>query len=212
MRKLGCCDNCIRRAYCGYSELVVGIASMGKLPDLDVFDHGQMVGARRLGHSVSEIVKLLGISRLTVSTVYQEYMDGAQKTSNRENRKGQLVWIVKLHRRPMRVPLLNACQQAARLAWTREHGDWSVEDWKRVTWSDDTRIRLLNADGRLKIWRQAHEAMDLACQFGIVQGHCDSIIVWDVFSGHCLGCLCVYQPPSGQLGTNSYCVITSICL
>ncbi|GFS78875.1 HTH_Tnp_Tc3_2 domain-containing protein [Trichonephila clavipes] len=54
-------------------------------------------------------------------------------------------------RRPTRVPLLNACHRATRLAWAREHRDWSVEDWKRVAWSDESRFRVLNSDGRLKI-------------------------------------------------------------
>ncbi|GFX83455.1 HTH_Tnp_Tc3_2 domain-containing protein [Trichonephila clavipes] len=35
------------------------------------------------------------------------------------------------HRRT-RIPLLNAHHQTARLAWAREHRNWSVEDWKRV--------------------------------------------------------------------------------
>ncbi|GFT40663.1 HTH_Tnp_Tc3_2 domain-containing protein [Trichonephila clavipes] len=33
-------------------------------------------------------------------------------------------------RRPMRVPLLSARHWVARLAWAREHRDWSVEDGK----------------------------------------------------------------------------------
>ncbi|GFS66771.1 hypothetical protein TNCV_229941 [Trichonephila clavipes] len=36
-------------------------------------------------------------------------------------------------------------------------------DWKRVAWSYESRVRL-NVNGRLRIWRQAHEAMDPACQ------------------------------------------------
>ncbi|GFY36108.1 hypothetical protein TNCV_4844801 [Trichonephila clavipes] len=36
------CGNSLYRAYCDYSELVVGNASMGKLPDLDAFDWGQI--------------------------------------------------------------------------------------------------------------------------------------------------------------------------
>ncbi|GFW33865.1 HTH_Tnp_Tc3_2 domain-containing protein [Trichonephila clavipes] len=80
-------------------------------------------------------------------------------------------------RRPTRVPLLNACHQVARLAWARQHRDWSVEDRKRVTWSDEPRFRLLNADGRLKIWRQAHETMNPAYQIATVQGHGGSIMV-----------------------------------
>ncbi len=73
------CGNCISSAYCGSSELVVGITSMGKLPDLDAFDREQIVGARRIGHSISEIIRQLEFSRSTVSRVYQEYMDGGGK-------------------------------------------------------------------------------------------------------------------------------------
>ncbi|GFT04255.1 hypothetical protein TNCV_1928391 [Trichonephila clavipes] len=32
-------------------------------------------------------------------------------------------------RRPSRVPLPNVHHRAARLAWAREHRNWSVEDW-----------------------------------------------------------------------------------
>ncbi|GFX99285.1 transposable element Tc1 transposase [Trichonephila clavipes] len=39
----------------------------------------------------------------------------------------------------------------------------------------------LTPKGRLRIWRQAHEAMDTARQFGTVQGHEGSIMVWGVF-------------------------------
>ncbi|GFW76481.1 transposable element Tc1 transposase [Trichonephila clavipes] len=29
-------------------------------------------------------------------------------------------------------------------AWEREHRDWSVEDWKRVAWSNESQFQLLN--------------------------------------------------------------------
>ncbi|GFW78459.1 HTH_Tnp_Tc3_2 domain-containing protein [Trichonephila clavipes] len=45
--------------------------------------------------------------------------------------------------------------------------EWSVEDWKRVAWSDES---------------QFHEALDPACQVETVHGHGGSIIVWGVFS------------------------------
>ncbi|GBO01235.1 Transposable element Tcb2 transposase [Araneus ventricosus] len=82
-------------------------------------------------------------------------------------------------RRPTRVSLLNA-----RLAWAREHREWTLEDW-----SDESRFRLLQADGRLRIWRHAHEAIDPACQLGTVQGHGGSVMVWGVFSWQFLGFL-----------------------
>ncbi|GFX11388.1 uncharacterized protein TNCV_2804491 [Trichonephila clavipes] len=67
---------------------------MGKLRELDAFYRGQMVGARCRGHSISEIVRQLGFSRSTVSRVYQEYMDGGQKISDRVKCKGQLALTV----------------------------------------------------------------------------------------------------------------------
>ncbi|GFV55697.1 HTH_Tnp_Tc3_2 domain-containing protein [Trichonephila clavipes] len=70
---------------------------MGKLPNLDAFDRGQIVSSRRMGYSFSEIVRQLGFSRSTVSRVYQEYMDGGQKS--KANCKGQLVSTVRGERR-----------------------------------------------------------------------------------------------------------------
>ncbi|GFU24486.1 uncharacterized protein TNCV_2264461 [Trichonephila clavipes] len=89
--------------YCGCSELVVGIANMGKLSNLDSFDHGQIIGARCMGHSNSKIVRQLGFGRSTVSKVYQEYMDSGQKTSDRANCKGQLVLTGRGERRFRRI-------------------------------------------------------------------------------------------------------------
>ncbi|GBN06602.1 hypothetical protein AVEN_7474-1 [Araneus ventricosus] len=92
-------------------------------------------------------------------------------------------------RRPTRVPLLNARHRAARLAWSKEHREWTLEDWKRVAWSYESRFRLLHAYGRLKIWCQAHEVMDPECQVGTVHGHVGSIMVWGVFFWLFLGSL-----------------------
>ncbi|GFU39842.1 HTH_Tnp_Tc3_2 domain-containing protein [Trichonephila clavipes] len=139
-----------------------------------------------MGHSISEIVRELGFSRSTVSRIYKEYMDGGQKTSNRANCKEQLALTVRGERRlryivrsqrsqtsAQTTTQLNdgASSSAVRLVWAREHRDWSVEDWRRVAWNDESRFRLLNTDGRLRIGCQAHEATDPACQVGNIRGH-----------------------------------------
>ncbi|GFU96424.1 HTH_Tnp_Tc3_2 domain-containing protein [Trichonephila clavipes] len=78
-------------------------------------------------------------------------------------------------RRPTREPLF--ATELHVLSGEREHRNWSVEDWKRVARSDESRFRLLNVDGRLRISRQAHETMDPACQVETTQGHGCSIMV-----------------------------------
>ena len=35
-----------------------------------------------------------------------------------------------------------------RLAWCRAHKDWTIDDWKRVVWTDETKINRFNSDGR----------------------------------------------------------------
>ncbi|GBM27645.1 hypothetical protein AVEN_49951-1 [Araneus ventricosus] len=59
-------------------------------------------------------------------------------------------------RRPTRVPLLTALHKALLLSWARQHYHWTVDDWKHVTWSDESRFQLYRTDTRVRIWRQHH--------------------------------------------------------
>jgi len=44
----------------------------------------------------------------------------------------------------------------------RAHQNWTVEDWKNVAWSDESRFLLRHSDGRVQIWRKPNENMDHA--------------------------------------------------
>ena len=62
------------------------------LTDLTQFELGMIVGARKMGRSVSEIATTLGFSRATVARVFQEYEDsehGQQTSTAHENRGRQ---------------------------------------------------------------------------------------------------------------------------
>ena len=75
-----------------------------------------------------------------------------------------------------------ARHKALRLTWTRQHQHWTVNDWKHVTWSDESRLQLYRADGRVRVCRQPHQSMDPACQQGNVQADGGSVIVWGLCS------------------------------
>ncbi|XP_047678769.1 vomeronasal type-2 receptor 1-like [Tachysurus fulvidraco] len=47
-----------------------------------------------------------------------------------------------------RAPLLTAKNRKLRLQFTQAHQNWSIEDWKNVTWSDESRLLLRHLDGR----------------------------------------------------------------
>ncbi|GFV53113.1 transposable element Tcb2 transposase [Trichonephila clavipes] len=68
-----------------------------------------------------------------------------------------------------------------------EHRHWTVDDWKHVAWSDESRFQLNLADGRIRVWRPPHESMDLTCQQGTIQAGGGSVMVWGVCSWHDMG-------------------------
>jgi len=45
----------------------------------------------------------------------------------------------------------------ARLKWAQEHLEWTVEDWKKVIWSDETKINRLGSDGPGMKWVDTEE-------------------------------------------------------
>ena len=40
----------------------------------------------------------------------------------------------------------------ARLKFAKEHLEWTAEDWKRVLFSDESKINRFNSDGRSWTW------------------------------------------------------------
>ncbi|GFU60114.1 HTH_Tnp_Tc3_2 domain-containing protein [Trichonephila clavipes] len=72
-------------------------------------------------------------------------------------------------RKSTRVLLLTARHKALRLALSRQHQHWTVDDWKHIAWSEESRSRLNRSDGRVWVWRQPHEIMDPTCQQGTAQ-------------------------------------------
>ena len=50
-------------------------------------------------------------------------------------------------KRPHRVQLLSAENRNLRLQWAQAHQNWTPEDWKTMTWSDETHFLLCNGVG-----------------------------------------------------------------
>ena len=57
-------------------------------------------------------------------------------------------------------PLLSATHHIAHLDFAYAHKDWTMEDWKKVIWSDETKINCLGSDGHKWPWKRAGEALN----------------------------------------------------
>lgn len=49
-------------------------------------------------------------------------------------------------------PDISTTNAKNRLEWCLAHRDWTSDDWKRVIWSDETKINRFNSDGRVWSW------------------------------------------------------------
>ncbi len=48
----------------------------------------------------------------------------------------------------------------ARLHFAMSHQDWTLDDWKRVIWSDETKVNRFNSDGRTWFWGHDPSKLD----------------------------------------------------
>ncbi len=87
------------------------------------------------------------------------------------------------------MPLLSDKNRKRRLQFTQAHQNWTIEDWKNVAWSDESRFLLRNSDGRVRNWCKEHESMDPSCLVSTVQAGDGVVMVWGIFSWHTLGLL-----------------------
>ena len=53
-----------------------------------------------------------------------------------------------------KVPMLKLAHCQRQLKFARYHKNWTVEDWKRVLWSDETKINCIGSDGKVYVWKQ----------------------------------------------------------
>ncbi|KAG1033783.1 hypothetical protein G6F43_013509 [Rhizopus delemar] len=49
-------------------------------------------------------------------------------------------------------PLLTKVQKARRLAWAEEHKNWTSDDWRRMVFSDETKVNVYVSDGCKYYW------------------------------------------------------------
>lgn len=81
-------------------------------------------------------------------------------------------------RRPASKPSLMQRHRQARLEFARGHKDWSVEDWAKVIWSDETRFNMYTPDGCGWVRRPLGKRYDQRYIKGTVKYGAGSLMAW----------------------------------
>jgi transposase len=78
-------------------------------------------------------------------------------------------------------PLLSKRHMKERLDFALAHQYWTLDDWRRVIWSDETKINCLGSDGRKWAWKKTGEGLNERLVQGTVKFGGGSVMVWGCF-------------------------------
>ncbi|KAG1258339.1 hypothetical protein G6F66_014580 [Rhizopus arrhizus] len=70
------------------------------------------------------------------------------------------------------------------------HKDWTVDDWKRVVWSDETKINRFNSDGRTWTWIRSGESLKSHHVKMTVKHGGGTIMLWSAITYAGVGWMC----------------------
>src|ERR1700742_1441640 len=56
-------------------------------------------------------------------------------------------------------PFLSKCHMKERMDFALSHQYWTVEDWKRVIWSDETKVNIRGSDVKKWVWKTPGEGL-----------------------------------------------------
>jgi len=84
-------------------------------------------------------------------------------------------------------PRLSVKHRKARLAFALEHQTWTVEQWKQVVWSDETKINRLGSDGKEYVWIRHGQERNSQHYKGTTKFGGGSLILWGCMTAEGVG-------------------------
>ncbi|GFV68915.1 transposable element Tc1 transposase [Trichonephila clavipes] len=147
------------------------------------FDRGRIIGLREAGWSNRRIGRHLGRSDMVVARCWQQWI-----TEGRVYRRGGSGRPRNTNDREDR-----AIRKAVPTGFCRPRATWSVTDWRRVIFSDESRFSLSADDHRTRVWRRTGQRSDPAF---IVERHTaisQGVTVWGAISWDTRSSLVVLQ-------------------
>ncbi len=100
-------------------------------------------------------------------------------------------------------PLLNQRQRQKRLTWAVEKKNWTVAQWSKVLFSDESKFSISFGIQGPRVWRKSGEAQNPSCLKSSVKFP-QSVMIWAAMSSAGVGPLCFLSPQSTQPSTRKF--------
>ncbi len=90
---------------------------------------------------------------------------------------------------PLVKPLLKHRQRQRRLTWAKEKKNWTVAQWSKVLFSDESKFCISFGNQGPRVWRKGGEAHSSSCMKSSVKFP-QSVMIWGAMSSAGVGPLC----------------------
>jgi hypothetical protein len=91
-------------------------------------------------------------------------------------------------------PFLKQIHKVKRISWCKKFRSYTIEDWRRVLFSDESTYYVLKRKNKVMVWRTKGEKLAPDCIQEINTGYGGKVGVW--------GAICGYGTTSAVLSTN----------
>jgi transposase len=138
-----------------------------------------------------KLVRLVTSGKADTATELQKKLQNAtgirisDQTVRNALRKEGLKAVVKKKR-----PRLLARHIKNRYEFALRHQYWTVDDWKRVVFSDETKVNRLGSDGRKWVWKKPQSKVESQHVQGTVKFGGGSLMVWGCMTAKGVGYAC----------------------
>jgi hypothetical protein len=97
-----------------------------------------------------------------------------------------------------------------RLLWAQKHAEWTVDDWKRVIWSDETKINRVGSDGKIyKYIKKGETGLEKHNARGTLKFGGGNIMIWGSMLHAGVGFMMTVD---GRMNSEQYTSILGSCL
>jgi len=129
-------------------------SSMSSLGNFNKRGRPSKLSARQKQYIVRSITKDGNDNAVQVKEALKNDLgiDISERTVRRQLRAAGLVLFVK----PKKA-MLSERNRKKRLEWAIDHKDWTLDDWKRVIWTDETKVNRFGSDGQAYAWKRSEE-------------------------------------------------------
>lgn len=90
-------------------------------------------------------------------------------------------------RRPAKKPFITAKNRKARIEFAKEHVNWSIEKWRTVLFSDESKFNLHCSDGIRYVRRPNNQRLNPKYTRDTIKHGGGNVLIWGCFSGFGLG-------------------------